>query len=182
MQQKLCLWLALAVLFGALCLGNPFLSRSGAAVPLSVPSSAPIAAPAKDPAGERLAASPARIAGGEAAPAALALDARVRTALAIGGFETPNPVEAGRAAVPATLASQKGAGLGADPAAGEARPVACPDLQLAPLVQRTERSTEGTVWVLRDGRRFVRNPRGLVPMLVLATDLKKTAKAPAPGK
>jgi hypothetical protein len=26
MQQKLCLWMAMVVLFGALCVGNPFLA------------------------------------------------------------------------------------------------------------------------------------------------------------
>jgi hypothetical protein len=143
MQQKLCLWLCVAVLLGALCAGNPFLGGRDGATPL-------VTAPARAPARAPLpaAATPVRDA------LRSSLDGGARKALgthasaAPRGGERAQPVNA---VVPVALAASV-------PADAAAR---CPDAALAPLVQSVELDARGepAVWVLRDGRRLVRNPR-----------------------
>jgi hypothetical protein len=142
MQQKLCLWTCVVVLVGALCAGNPFLcGRDTAMAPLSAEPPTP-AAPAVDAARTRPDAGSALRTGTEGT---------ARKALG-----QARPLDA---FVPVSLA----ANVPADPSA-------CPDPALAPLVESTERAALGeTVWVLRDGRRLVRNPqRGAGHPLLIA--------------
>lgn len=155
MQQKLCLWLCVAVLVGALSTGNPFLPATPAA---TTGVAAPAVALAVDP--------PAAI---EVAPApgpvVLALNARpageprsARKGL-LQGTAAP-------AVVPAALRA---------PVATDASGTLCPDVSLRELVTATDRTADGsTIWVLRDGRRLVRNPDPAGrPLLVPVADSMK---------
>ncbi len=129
MQPKLCLWLCLLVLVGALCAGNPFLAvRERGAAPLATDATAAPRARSV-PASRRV------------------LDGAARKALRTSSPGRALPIDA---VVPAALAATLPAVI---------RP--CPEPTLAPLVERVELDERGTpvVWVLRDGRRFVRNPR-----------------------
>ncbi|MCU0867731.1 MAG: hypothetical protein MUC36_28435 [Planctomycetes bacterium] len=167
MQQKLCLWLVLVVLLGALALGNPFLP-CGASTPAaegssSAAGSAPIGAGA---AVAIPAAPPARAV--ETAPPVAPAPSFAGAQLAGAGssrreFGVPAlaVAPARRAAVVALRAESA-----IDAAALPSLPP-CPDPELAPLVVAVEELEAGPVWVLRDGRRFARNPvAGALPLLV----------------
>lgn len=171
MQHKLCLWMALVVLFGALCVGNPCLecheptvadapTRDGA-----VATSSGVARTDAPPAG-----SPAQPAVQPAVqPAAL----MARSGAASRGVELASSsvrrplLEVGRDVGQATDAALHSASLVAWP---------CPDPALQDAVVRVElgdggRGVGGTgevVWVLRDGRRLRRNPslRAGAPLLI----------------
>ncbi len=160
MQQKLCLWLAVAVLFGALVAGNPFLAGSSVRLerrdaPLAPgqPVRAPligeplIGKPVGQPAvGDPAIGDPAI---GEVTPVA---DPGAAGSLR---FEaTPALAVALNAPSSGKLASGKLA-----PAEASADPL-CPDRALRPLVVGVERNERGEpVWVLRDGSRCMRNPK-----------------------
>lgn len=162
MQQKLCLWLCPLVLLGALCVGNPFLPSKDAPVGASSPGPQSSAAPAgvgskadKVPPGGR------------------------DLALQVQGREGAGTVNALRqpVAAPAFLpvALHAGAVDASNPSRAVPNPaeVVCPDALLRPLVVAVERGAAGeTVWVLGDGRRFVRNPRRGAgqPLLVRQAD------------
>ncbi len=149
MQQKLCLWLCLAVLLGALCLGNPFLRDASAPAPKDASSLSPVATPVAAPAGANAVphASPA---GGMM----VALDGRARADNgARRGLATP------------AMAVQPGSAV-------DAVSTTCPDAALAELVVATSRTRRGEiVWHLQDGRRVKRNARSAPGQpLVVALD------------
>lgn len=133
MSRTLWLWFAVALLVGALALGNPMRPRRGGSGPVvAAPAAQPVAPPA---ATSRPAAGPIDFA---PSPAAVSL------------------VRHGGAPVEAAFTP-------------------CPDPALAPHVVRTAvGAPHGTVWILGDGRRFVRGaaPTGLPLVELLA----------APGK
>lgn len=153
MQQTLCLWLALLVLFGALCLGNPFLSPGDKAAPSALPAHAGSATPGG---GSPLLGSAL---GGAAGPTAFALEARPRnTGNQTDAIHALDHSLAGKGIVPASLSAPPSEPL-------------CPDAALRPLVKSVEWGPHGEpIWVLIDGRRFVRNPRAAEPLLVPAGD------------
>lgn len=151
MQQTLCLWLVLLVLSGALCLGNPFLSPADQVAPSALPAHSGSAAP-----GHGLpVAEPAL--GGAAVPTAFALEARPRSTGNHGGAINALDLNlSAKGIVPASLPA-----LPSEPL--------CPDVALRALVKTVEWCPRGQpIWVLSDGRRFVRNPRGAEPLLVPA--------------
>lgn len=156
MQQKLCLWLVVAVLFGALAAGNPWLverasgadgdeERRGAPAPRAdaVRDSDRDA----DRDSDRVSAlADAAVTGGpatEARPAAGAADRR----RAEPAFQ-PGP-RAAPAVQPVALRA------GAPDAL-----LPFPDASRRPLVRALEFDADGgPVWVMHDGRRYVPNPR-----------------------
>lgn len=156
MQQNLCLWLCVVVLFGALCTGNPFLPSSDAQVGPTLP------------AGDGAAGD-----GGSGAPAVVPPGGRAY-ALEVGSSRAAGGAVKALAGASAVPAAMPVALRTSGPA--EASSHLCPDHELRPLVVATERGTRGeTVWVLGDGRRFVRNPRPAAgqPVLVpLVDDVK----------
>ena len=192
MQQKLCLWMAMVVLFGALCVGNPFLARRDGTSPVEPTTAAAPSTARRDPALAKRAPTKQderanRAAAGLPEGAVSALSARStevtssEVALAANGALAPK----------ATLASdQNRSRRGPVEAAIDLTPVVprptprnaaaedldCPDAELRPLVARTERHDGVLVWVLHDGRRFRRNPKPsageplLVPFVVVVAD------------
>ncbi|MFN7590769.1 MAG: hypothetical protein ACK501_09910 [Planctomycetota bacterium] len=187
MQQKLCLWMAMVVLFGALCVGNPFLACRDGTSPVEPTTAAAPSTERLDPAVAKRAPTNPDERGNDAASrlpegAVSALSARSpEVALASNDAVAPK----------ATLASdQNRSRRGPVEAAIELTPVVprptprnaaaedldCPDAELRPLVARTERHDGVLVWVLHDGRRFRRNPKPtageplLVPFVVVADD------------
>jgi len=187
MQQKLCLWMAMVVLFGALCVGNPFLACRDGTSPVEPTTAVAPSTERLDPAlAKRAPTNPDERANHAAAGlpegAVGALSARSHeVALAANGATPPmvtlasdqsrsrrGPVEAAidlTSVVP--LPTQRSA------AAGD---LDCPDPELRPLVARTERHDGVLVWVLHDGRRFRRNPKPtageplLAPFVVVVAD------------
>lgn len=155
MQQKLCLWLCAAVLLGALGTGNPFLCASpGSATRGEAPE-------ASSPVRPRV--------GVEAAPAPGGVVMALETRPANEGLSARKALQQGTAApavVPVALRA---------PVPAEASGLLCPDAALRDLVSHTERSAGGaTIWVLRDGRRFWRNPDAAGhPVLVPCADNEK---------
>ena len=167
MQQKLCLWLVLVVLFGALCLGNPFLP-CGAAAPAGSPGASPAAVPAASP------TEPSTMQAQTAPPAATpAIDVQLAAAggaasAGARGRELAAESMAAKAlaVVPASARRSPSVALRAEPSAEPLLP-ACPDADLADQVIAVEQVGDEPVWVLRDGRRLVRNPIvGGRPLLV----------------
>jgi hypothetical protein len=165
MQQKLCLWLVLVVLLGALALGNPFLP-CGSATPAADGSSSADTSSADTSSVGSAAAPPAR---------AAANVPPVAPAPAVGEVQLAGALSSRREfGVPAfAVAPTRRAAavaLRADPtvdAASRTSLPPCPDPELAPLVVAVEELEAGPVWVLRDGRRFARNPvAGALPLLV----------------
>lgn len=166
----------MVVLFGALCVGNPFLACRDGTSPVEPTTAAAPSTERVDPAVATRDAPPT----GERADAGLtegavsALSARApkvslasdRTTLANGpGRIQRVPTEA--AIELATLTPRH------REASAE---IECPDADLRPLVARTERHDGVLVWVLHDGRRFRRNPKPaageplLVPFVVVVAD------------
>lgn len=186
MQQKLCLWMAMVVLFGALCVGNPFLARRDGTSPVEPTTAAAPSTERLDPALARRAPTKPderanRAAAGLPEGAVSALSARSSEVASSGVALAPK----------ATLASdQNRSRRGPVEAAIDLTPVVprptprnaaaedldCPDAELRPLVARTERHDGVLVWVLHDGRRFRRNPKPnageplLVPFVVVVAD------------
>lgn len=149
MQQTLCLWLCLLVLFGALCAGNPFLDAKDAAARPALPGGSGdegLVVGLAPPGGRVHALQAGAPAEGRGAVRALA-DAAAAPAVLPVALHASGPVDA---------SSQS-----------------CPDAALRPLVVATERGPRGeTVWVLGDGRRYVRNHRAGAgqPLLLLVAD------------
>ncbi len=138
MQQKLCLWLAVAVLLAALAVGNPFRGtwKDGAA-----------AAPRQGAAPPASEAPPAtgRLAGG-VAPAADGGDLAARAGLpAVAVRSTHRQPEAVNAVALRAIA----------PAANGS--LECPDPELRAHVRDVEWVGSEPVWVLHDGRRVKKN-------------------------
>lgn len=167
MQQKLCLWMAMVVLFGALCVGNPFLACRDGTSPVEPTTAAAPSTDRIDPAvATRAAPQPSERDGAVSARAPKATLASDRVTLA----NDLARMQRGPAEAAIELASLT-------PRQREASAESeCPDADLRPLVARTERHDGVLVWVLHDGRRFRRNPKPaageplLVPFVVVVAD------------
>lgn len=147
MRHSACLWFALALLFTALAVGNPFLPCGGKSD------------------GKLAEAAPLR-----AQPAVL--DSGREPAFAMqrswqrdAGFVLTSGRAADSAIVPASLRAS----------GGQVDLPVCPDAALAPFVVAVEDVAGERVWVLRDGRRMRRNPLldAGQPLLVPVTSLDK---------
>lgn len=176
----------MVVLFGALCVGNPFLACRDGTSPVEPTTAAAPSTERLDPAvakraptnpDERATAGASRLPDG----AVSALSAR-----------SPDvAVDSNAAVAPKVMLASDQSRIRRGPveaaidipvaprpmhrnAAGE--DLECPDADLRPLVARTERHDGVLVWVLHDGRRFRRNPKPaageplLVPFVVLVAD------------
>jgi len=188
MQQKLCLWMAMVVLFGALCVGNPFLACRDGTSPVEPTTAAASSAERVDPAvvvatpraNELATVSPLPLAPLPVATLPVALSAKTPPANAPPA-KTPmvtlasDQMRSRRG--PAEAAVELAAGtLQPTRRPGTAEDLECPDADLRPLVARIERHDGVLVWVLHDGRRFRRNPKVavgeplLVPFVAIAAD------------
>lgn len=130
MQQKLCLWLVVAVLFGALAAGNPWLADGVA------------------DAEQRRGAPAPRAGGGRISPA---LDAGPLDAAGTAAWRRAEPAfQPGPPAVqPVALRASAPDAL-----------APFPDASRRPMVRALEFDADGgPVWVLHDGRRYMPNPR-----------------------
>ena len=143
MRHSACLWLALAVLFAALAVGNPFLPCGGnAKVGLAEP----------------VRGRPAVLDSGR--DAAFAIE---RGPQHEAGFVLTSGRAVDAAVAPISLRAGRSGQVW----------TACPDAALAPLVVDVEDVAGETVWVLRDGRRMRRNREAGQPLLVPASTLDK---------
>lgn len=162
----------MVVLFGALCVGNPFLACRDGTSPVESTTAAAPSTERIDPAVEKRAVLVASPSSNEA----LALDAtaavsahRPKAMLASDPPRSQSPAEAAieRASAATRPTRRSGAAV---------EELECPDEELRPLVARTERHDGVLVWVLHDGRRFRRNPKlgagepRLVPFVVAVAD------------
>ena len=171
----------MVVLFGALCVGNPFLACRDGTSPVEPTTAAAPSAERLDPAVAKRATTTADE---RAATAASRLPDGAVSALAVRSPEVA-------VAPKVTLASDQGriqrgpVEAAIDQARVAPRPthrsaaaeeLECPDADLRPLVARTERHDGVVVWLLHDGRRFRRNPKPaageplLVPFVVVVAD------------
>jgi hypothetical protein len=138
MQQKLCLWLAVAVLLAALVVGNPFhdpLRHGADAAPR--PGAAPPASEARGATG--------RLVGGMAPDGDDPEFAARPELLVRAGLSAHRQPEAVNAVALRTVAP---------PTTGS---LECPDPELRARVRDVEFVGSETVWVLDDGRRVVKN-------------------------
>jgi len=156
MQHKLCLWLAVLLLLGALGVGNPFLSGPACAGPAdAASSSAPLVEPSAPPRVQPVALS--------SRSASAARDAAMQEP--VGRSPRFDPlVEQGRAGRPFATPAVS---LAIDASAKRPAP-ACPDPELQDLVIRVDYRFGKPIWVLRDGRQLWRNEnvRAGEPLLV----------------
>lgn len=182
MQQKLCLWMAVVVLFGALCVGNPFLagregqkvaSSTGAAPSAVRPSEEANAFARRGDQATPAEREPASIA---AVPPRVSLASeQPRIARATeAGIERSGGIELASLSTNSPSAPRRSARASA---LGELRPeLECPDETLRAFVVRTELHDGVVVWLLVDGRRLRRNPKTaageplLVPFVQPATE------------
>lgn len=174
MQQKLCLWMAVVVLFGALCVGNPFLAgREGQTVARSTGAAPSMVSPGEEANAFARRGDPVTPAEREPASIAavpprvsLASDQPRIARATEAGIDRSGGIELASLSAHTPTASRRSArasGL------GELRPeLECPDETLRPFVVRTELHDGVVVWVLVDGRRLRRNPKPAAgePLLV----------------
>lgn len=169
MQQKLCLWMAMVVLFGALCVGNPFLAcREGQTV-----ASPTEAVPSAVNHGK---ANHGKAMPAEREPLAIAV-APPRVSLASDQPRIARATDAGVELASLSVRSPGALLRSSGPSAvGSPLDLECPDEALRPLVVRTELHDGVAVWVLVDGRRLRRHPKPaageplLVPFVPTAAD------------
>lgn len=168
----------MVVLFGALCVGNPFLACRDGTSPVEPTTAAAPSSERVDP--EVVVATPRANELATVAPLPVALSAKTPPANAPPA-KTPmvtlasDQMRSRRS--PAEAAVELAAGkLQPTRRPGTAEDLECPDADLRPLVARIERHDGVLVWVLHDGRRFRRNPKVavgeplLVPFVAIAAD------------
>ena len=163
----------MVVLFGALCVGNPFLACRDGTSPVEPTTAAAPSAERLDPA-----VVVAKPRANELAPVSLSANsqpAKPSTAKTPMVTLASDQLRSHRG--PAEAAVELAAGtLQPTRRPGTVEDLECPDADLRPLVARTERHDGVVVWVLHDGRRFRRNPKPaageplLVPFVVVVAD------------